>query len=70
MDRVYHTFNGRGDFITMEIESEDGTEMEFALQARMANVRFWRVTTHHGIAFGNEKLAFHVSLKGVIQHNN
>lgn len=60
MDRVYHTFNGRGDFVTMEIKTENGTETEFALQARMERPSFWRVTTHKGIAFGNEKLAFHV----------
>ena len=61
MDRVYHTFNGRGDFITLEIPSEDGSQVEFSLQARLGNVRVWRVTTHQGIAFGNEELAFHVS---------
>ena len=46
----------------MEIKTEDGAETEFALQARMETPSFWRVTTHKGIAFGNEKLAFHVCI--------
>ena len=60
VDKIYHTFNGRGDFTTLEIREDDGT-IDFTLQARLGNVRSWSMTTHHGIAFGNEELAFRVS---------
>ena len=60
VDRVYHTFNGRGDFTSLEIRNDNGT-IDFALQGRLGNVRQWRITTHQGIAFGNDELAFRVS---------
>ena len=65
VDRIYHTFNGRGDFTSLEIRKEDGT-IDFALQARLGNTGPWRVTLHQGIAFGNDELAFRVSNLGIV----
>ena len=66
-DRVYHTFNGRGDFTSLEIRNDEGT-IDFALQGRLGNVRAWRITTHQGIAFGNDELAFRVSSLVIINY--
>lgn len=46
----------------MEVLSEEGTNAEFSIQGRFDRIRCCRVTTHRGLAFGNENLAFHVSI--------
>ena len=65
-DRRYHTFNGDGDFTTLEVlpvKPEVGNVPLFTLQGRLKIVSIWpRVTTHSELAFGEPTLAFHVRL--------
>ena len=45
----------------MEALSQDGNTPVFTLQGRTSPVSDWPATTHIALAFGNSKLAFHVS---------
>ena len=63
-DRRYYTFNGNGDFTTLEVLPRDSDVPIFSLQGRLGRVSFWGVTTHLGLAFGQPDLAFHVSESG------
>ncbi len=56
-DGRYHTFNGYGEFILMEVDSDT----PFTLQGRTGLLTNALVTTHEALAFGNSDLSFHVS---------
>ena len=67
-DPHYTTFDGRsytvnvfGEFLLLELESDEGDIPDFTLQGRLNMVSFWPVTTHKALAFGQPGLSFHVS---------
>lgn len=61
-DRSYD-FQGRGDYLILEVLSTSGDGPVFTLQGRTDNSVTWPgATTHRGLAFGRSDRAFHVSI--------
>lgn len=61
-DGRYHTFNGQGEYILLEVLS-NGSRGDlapvFTLQGR-TEPSLWPATTHRALAFGSSELAFQV----------
>ena len=60
-DGRYYDFNGFGEYVLLELQSDEGDIPDFTLQGRLNTVSFWPVTTHKALAFGQPGLSFHVS---------
>ena len=62
-DGEKYDFQGLGDFVLLDVLPANGTMPVFTIQGVLGRPTGWsHVTGHIGLAFGNQNLAFQVSI--------